>query len=122
MAEQGSIRYALAEEGELVSHHTRTLRELGLEGIIMHHDPITERTRRSGTEKLAERDPDLNHIFVRLGYPPMWTRDPGFASLVRVILEQQVSIKAAATLFERLASNLGEVSSGSILDAGEMSN
>lgn len=31
MAEQGSIRYALAEEGELVSYHTRTLKELGLE-------------------------------------------------------------------------------------------
>jgi len=30
MAEQGSIRYALAEEGELVSYHTRTLDELGL--------------------------------------------------------------------------------------------
>jgi 5-histidylcysteine sulfoxide synthase/putative 4-mercaptohistidine N1-methyltranferase len=32
MAEQGAIRYALAEEGELVSYHTRTLEELGLEG------------------------------------------------------------------------------------------
>ena len=31
MAEQGSIRYALAEEGELVGYHTRTLKELGLE-------------------------------------------------------------------------------------------
>ena len=31
MAEQGSIRYALAEEGELVSYHTRTLKELALD-------------------------------------------------------------------------------------------
>jgi putative 4-mercaptohistidine N1-methyltranferase len=30
MAEQGAIRYALAEEGDLVSYHTRTLEELGL--------------------------------------------------------------------------------------------
>ncbi|MFO8141745.1 MAG: 5-histidylcysteine sulfoxide synthase [Marinobacter sp.] len=30
MAEQGSIRYSLAEEGELVSYHYRTLKELGL--------------------------------------------------------------------------------------------
>ncbi|MGO1500127.1 MAG: putative 4-mercaptohistidine N1-methyltransferase [Marinobacter sp.] len=34
MAEQSSIRYALAEEGELVSYHTRTLRELGLEAGV----------------------------------------------------------------------------------------
>ncbi|MEQ9546968.1 MAG: 5-histidylcysteine sulfoxide synthase [Marinobacter sp.] len=31
MSEAGAIRYALAEEGELVSYHTRTLQELGLE-------------------------------------------------------------------------------------------
>lgn len=31
MAEQGSVRYALAEEGELVSYHTRSLKELGLD-------------------------------------------------------------------------------------------
>lgn len=31
MAEQGAIRYSLTEEGELVSYHTRTLKELGLE-------------------------------------------------------------------------------------------
>lgn len=30
MAKQGAIRYSLTEEGELVSYHTRTLKELGL--------------------------------------------------------------------------------------------
>jgi 5-histidylcysteine sulfoxide synthase/putative 4-mercaptohistidine N1-methyltranferase len=31
MAQQGAVRYARTEEGELVSYHTRTLQELGLE-------------------------------------------------------------------------------------------
>jgi 5-histidylcysteine sulfoxide synthase/putative 4-mercaptohistidine N1-methyltranferase len=31
MAQQGSVRYARAEEGELVSYHTRTLQSLGLQ-------------------------------------------------------------------------------------------
>lgn len=31
MAEQGAVRYARAEEGELVSYHTRTLHSMGLE-------------------------------------------------------------------------------------------
>ena len=30
MAQQGEVRYARTEEGELVSYHTRTLQELGL--------------------------------------------------------------------------------------------
>ena len=42
MAEQGSIRYSLAEEGELVSYHTRTLKELGLgacaDKVSFHQD------------------------------------------------------------------------------------
>ncbi|KAA1176132.1 5-histidylcysteine sulfoxide synthase [Marinobacter salinexigens] len=31
MAEQGTIRYALVDEGDLVSYHTRSLRDMGLE-------------------------------------------------------------------------------------------
>lgn len=31
MADQGSVRYSLAEEGELVSYHTRRLKDLGLD-------------------------------------------------------------------------------------------
>ena len=31
MAQQGAVRYARAEEGDLVSYHTRTLQELGLD-------------------------------------------------------------------------------------------
>jgi putative 4-mercaptohistidine N1-methyltranferase len=31
MANQGSVRYSLVEEAELVSYHTRTLKELGLD-------------------------------------------------------------------------------------------
>ena len=85
----------------------------------MHKEPISEQTLRFGAEQLAERDPDLENILTRLGYPPMWNRDPGFASLVHIILEQQVSIKAAATMFMRLSLQLGEVSPTSIMDIGE---
>ncbi len=42
--------------------------------------------------ELAERDPDLAGIVARHGPPPLWAREPGFATLVRIILEQQVSL------------------------------
>lgn len=49
----------------------------------------------------------LAGILQRLGTPPMWGRRPGFATLVRIILEQQVSLAAARTLYRRLETGLG---------------
>lgn len=60
-----------------------------------------------GARRLAERDPVLRRLHARLGVPPMWGRQPGFAALVRIILEQQVSLEAARTMFRRLAAHAG---------------
>ena len=85
----------------------------------MQQKTITDETLRMGVDVLAERDSDLYRIRDRLGYPPLWAREPGFASLVHIILEQQVSIKAAATMFQRLASHLGSVTAELVQKAGE---
>jgi len=63
----------------------------------------------NGARALARRDADLAQILRRLGEPPVWGRRPGFATLIRIILEQQVSLSAARTLYRRLQSHLGEV-------------
>jgi DNA-3-methyladenine glycosylase II len=85
----------------------------------MQQKTITDETLRMGVDVLAEKDPDLCEVRARLGYPPTWTREPGFASLIHIILEQQVSIKAAATMFQRLASHLDSVTPDSVQRAGE---
>lgn len=85
----------------------------------MNSQKLTDKTLRLGVDTLAGRDPDLHRVYARLGYPPLWTREPGFASLVHIILEQQVSIKAAATMFQRLASHLGSVTPELVQRAGE---
>ena len=85
----------------------------------MQRKTINDETLRMGVDVLAERDSDLYRIRDRLGDPPLWAREPGFASLVHIILEQQVSIKAAATMFQRLASHLGSVTPELVQKAGE---
>ena len=52
--------------------------------------------------ELARRDPDLRCILRALGPPPLWARPPGFRTLIRIILEQQVSLASARATFERL--------------------
>ncbi len=67
-----------------------------------------------GAQLLARRDPDLGRLHARLGVPPMWGRQPGFAALVRIILEQQVSLAAAHTMFRRLAAHAGAMTPSAI--------
>jgi DNA-3-methyladenine glycosylase II len=68
---------------------------------------------------LAARDRDLALIYQVHGVPPMWARRPGFPTLLRIILEQQVSLISARAMFERLKSNIEPFSAGGFIDAGE---
>lgn len=53
--------------------------------------------------ELAARDADLAAIVGRYGTPPLWDRRPGFATLLHIVLEQQVSLASAQATFDRLA-------------------
>lgn len=52
--------------------------------------------------ELAARDADLAGIVARHGSPPLWDREPGFATLLHIVLEQQVSLASARAAFDRL--------------------
>lgn len=53
------------------------------------------------------RDPHIAAALPRIGMPPGRARPPGFASLLRIIVGQQVSTKAAATMWKRLEAAIG---------------
>jgi DNA-3-methyladenine glycosylase II len=61
------------------------------------------------TASLAENFALFAALFDRNGPPPLWRRDPSFATLVRFILEQQVSLASAQAAFGRLETRLGGV-------------
>ena len=56
---------------------------------------------------LAGSDKALASIVERYGMPPLWPREPGFATLLHIILEQQVSLASAKTAFDRLCAAIG---------------
>ena len=60
-----------------------------------------------GVEALSASDADLAGIVARHGSPPLWAREPGFETLVQIILEQQVSLGSALAAVGRLRSALG---------------
>lgn len=58
-------------------------------------------------DALARRDRELGAVLSRWGYPPLWNRRGGFAALVLMILEQQVSLDSARAVFRRLEAAAG---------------
>jgi DNA-3-methyladenine glycosylase II len=63
---------------------------------------LTEDSLAAGVAVLVERDPDLAGVVERFGSPPLWDRRPGFPTLLKTVLEQQVSLASAAAAYGRL--------------------
>jgi len=63
---------------------------------------MTESILLEGVSELAQRDPDLARIVSAFGPPPLWERQPGFPTLIYIILEQQVSLASARAAYNRL--------------------
>ena len=65
-------------------------------------EPLTEERLLEGVAVLTAQDADLAAVVHRWGPPPLWAREPGFPTLVHIILEQQVSLASARAAFDRL--------------------
>ncbi|MEO1006204.1 MAG: DNA-3-methyladenine glycosylase 2 family protein [Cyanobacteria bacterium J06638_38] len=66
-------------------------------------------------EELIQRDRNLAEIIDTWGYPPSWQREPGFATLIRIILEQQVSYASAKAAFKRLEDAVADITPASFM-------
>ncbi len=64
--------------------------------------PLTEESLEHGLCILCDRDADLAQVVTKHGPPPLWTREPGFPTLIHIILEQQVSLASAKAAYDRL--------------------
>ncbi len=66
--------------------------------------PLTEASLAAAVDWLAVRDAVLGASVARHGRPPLWAREPGFPTLVHIVLEQQVSLASAHAAFDRLGA------------------
>jgi DNA-3-methyladenine glycosylase II len=64
--------------------------------------PLTTARLATVVDDLAARDADLAAIVARFGRPPLWDREPGFGTLLHIVLEQQVSLASAQAAYDRL--------------------
>jgi DNA-3-methyladenine glycosylase II len=71
--------------------------------------PLTDRTLGVGARALGRIDADLAGVLSRHGTPPLWEREPGFPTLVQIILEQQVSLASGRAAYERVLRVAGRM-------------
>ncbi len=79
---------------------------------------VTANGLREAAERLAARDRDLRRVLRKHGPPPLWARRPGFRTLVRIILEQQVSLASARAIDVRLRRGVAPFTPGRFLEVG----
>ena len=63
---------------------------------------------RDGLDTVAAREPAISAALARVGYPEPRIRDTGYKTLLRTIVGQQVSVAAAASVWNKLEAELGE--------------
>lgn len=87
---------------------------------------LTEAGLARAVRALCRTDPALARVVTRSGPPPLWEREPGFATLVQIVLEQQVSLASARAAYARLLGvagaatpeRLSELDDGALTAAG----
>lgn len=70
---------------------------------------LTAKQLRTSLDALAGIEPAFAAPLAAAGYPEPRRRDPGYATLLRIIVGQQVSVKAADAVWARLEQALGDI-------------
>ena len=68
---------------------------------------LTAKKLREDLDALALREPQLASALERVGYPEARVREAGFATMLRTIIGQQVSVASAASVWNKLEAELG---------------
>lgn len=76
---------------------------------------------KKAAKNLASEHSELAIVYEKHGPPPLWDRPLGFATLLNIILEQQVSLASAKTCFDKLAAHVGEVTPENLLSIDDIS-
>jgi DNA-3-methyladenine glycosylase II len=80
---------------------------------------LTPESFAYGLSVLQQSDRHFCEIIKVLGFPPFWVREPGFVTLIQIILEQQVSFVAAQAVFARLQAKMPIITPEKFLELNE---
>lgn len=80
---------------------------------------VHRRNLKTHCSRLAKEEPLFGVVLDKYGVPPLWDRPAGFATLLQIILEQQVSLASAKACFDKLQSAAGTVTPENVLSLND---
>ncbi|WP_439540150.1 DNA-3-methyladenine glycosylase family protein [Sphingomonas sp.] len=78
---------------------------------------LTAEQLRESLDAIAAREPLMAAAVARVGYPEPRIREPGYETLLRTIVGQQVSVAAAASIWTKLEAGVGDLTKPDIVAA-----
>ncbi len=80
---------------------------------------LDEKTLIIACEELSSKHHELAQIHQTYGTPPLWKREKGFATLIHIILEQQVSLASAKACFDKLSAKSVKITPENLLNLND---
>lgn len=80
---------------------------------------LDEAALKRAVRVLCRSEPRFAAIVKQHRHPPLWPREPGFATLALLMLEQQVSLAQARAMFGRIDAAAGGVTPKHVVKLGE---
>ena len=74
--------------------------------LINVNDYLNNERLSKAVKFLSKKDKDLAALYKADGVPPLWARRPGFTTLIKIILEQQVSLASGKAVYSKLEKNI----------------
>ncbi|MDH3189157.1 MAG: S26 family signal peptidase [Acidimicrobiia bacterium] len=111
--------WVLSDSSRTDSVDSRTFGPVDFDTLHPVVTQLDEVTFAEGVDLLTAEDDRLRTVVEQFSTPLFWHRPPGFATLVLLILEQQVSLESGAAVFGRLVAATGAVTPENIQGFGE---
>jgi DNA-3-methyladenine glycosylase II len=110
--------WVLSDNRAESAHDSRSFGPVPMAGLQPRVDHLDKVTFLEAIDLLAGEEPAFSLVVEEFGTPVFWQRSEGFATLVWLILEQQVSLESGAAMFRRVLDRLGEVNPEAVIAAG----
>jgi DNA-3-methyladenine glycosylase II len=80
---------------------------------------LTAKQLKASLDVVADAEPRYAAAIKHAGYPEPRRRPPGYETILRTIVGQQVSVQAAASIWRKLEAGFGDLSDPAVIDAAD---
>ena len=111
--------WVISDNPEVAASDSRSFGPVPIAALRPMVTRLDEATFYEAVDLLASEDPALAAVIDLHGVPRFWSRPAGFATLVWLVMEQQVSLESGAAMYRRLHGLLGAITPETVAGSTE---